>query len=172
MTDAQLGEKVIQRFYAYWKLTPSGAKVSYDQLLNILKSRKQMGGNAFLEGLGLGIRLVREENPEAMTDSRIDSAMKKLALASEGKIPEKNYDFFRFLSNEATKVNFVNAVAYTVTESAGDILSGVQDVGESLITTGKILNFLLPAIGLFFVLSWVNKSTDGDLVKAFKSLKK
>jgi hypothetical protein len=161
--DIQVGQSVIHKFYLYW---PGARTMSFTQLLDTLKARKPMGGTAFLEGIGFGVQAAQ------MSDSKIDSAMRQLAINSRGKIPQNNMDFFSYLSNESTKINFVDAAVYTAVETAKDLATGAQAIGDQLIFTGKILNFLLPAILLFIVLFYVNKSTDGSLVRVAKGLRK
>lgn len=159
MTDVQLGESVVKKFYS-WNKTfyPQVFKLSYEEFLQALNSNPKKNQILF-DGIGGGVR-------EAdISNSRIDTAMRKFALDSKGKIPAKPMDFFNYLSNEATKVNFVDAVVYTVKESVGDIASGAESLGNSLIFTGKILNFLLPAIVLVIVFFWVNSKTGNRLVK-------
>lgn len=160
MTDIELGTSVIKKFWSYWKI--KNPNVTFDQLLSMLKNRKPMGGDAFLDGLGFGVRSAE------MSDSKIDSAMKLLAQSAGNQIPAKNGDFFQYLSNQSTKVTFVDQIKFAASaavDTVGAVGGAVVDVGDKLLLTGKIVNFLLPAIGLFFLASYLNKATDGDLVK-------
>jgi hypothetical protein len=165
VTDLERGDRALRVFHSFWKIFPESRSISYEKMLELLKKRP-MGGNALLEGIGAGIREAE------MPDSRVDAAMKKLAAASGGKLPAKNMDFFNFLMNESIQVNFVDAVVFTVKESVKDVAKGAQAVGNQLIFTGKMLNFLLPAIALIFVLFWLNKSTGGSLGRAVKGLRR
>lgn len=159
MTDIELGESVIKSFYAHWSTFPAARGISYAQLLNTLKVRRPMGGTAFLDGIGLGVRSA------GMSQSKISNAMRNLAMKSNGKIPAYNMDFFTFLSNESVKINFIDAAAYVVVESGKDIIKGAQEVGDSLISAGKFLNFVLPAVAVLFVFFWLDKQSEGKLSK-------
>lgn len=149
-SEISIGRKAIQYFYDEQKrLFSSKAPKSFDDLIKILEARQ--GGKNFLLGLGLGISLA--EVPEY----RIKSAMLNLARNSGGKIPQSNNDFRDYLINEATKVNFTDAVTFTVVESAKQIANGAQAVGESVILTGKLINYALPFIVGVLIYFWVVK---------------
>lgn len=156
MTDIELGTKVLKSFWNWSRMLNAGSfKVSFDEFLKSYGSKI----NIYLDGIGGAIKAAE------VSDSRIDSAMRSLAIASKGKIPSDYQVYFKYISNEAVKVNWIDAVAYTAIESVKDIASGAQAVGNSILTTGKILNFLLPGIALIFVIFWINKHTDGGLAK-------
>lgn len=144
------GLDALQRFYNSAKsFSPNNVTYSFSELISILSTRT--GQVAFVEGLGLAI------NSVGFSTSKIQSAMSILARKSMGKIPSKNGDFFNHLQDEGYKINFVDAVAFVAKESAKDIVVGAQAIGDSIITTGKIFNFLLPAIVGVVVYFWVMK---------------
>lgn len=148
--EIEIGKKAIQYFYDEQKrIYSSKAPRSFDELIKILEARK--GGKNFLMGLGLGINFAE------VPDYRVKTAMQTLARNSGGKIPLTNNDFRDYLINEATKVNFVDAVAYTVKESAKQITEGAQSIGDSVIFTGKMLNYALPLIVGTLVYFWIKK---------------
>lgn len=165
MTDFEVGTKVLKSFYS-----KSGLKISYQQMLDRIQPNiiKQKIG---IDGIGFGVKSVNEDRT-FLSDSAINTAMANLARVSSGKIPSSFQDFFKFLSNQAVKINYIDAVSYTAIESAKDTLKGAQSVGDSLIFTGKILNFLLPVIILIFIYFWINQKTDGQLSKAVQGFKK
>lgn len=152
MSDIELGERVLKAFYNYSRSAfPFASIYSYDELKKILTSRK--GGQGFIEGLGMSVRFAD------LSDSKINSSMKALANASGGKIPGKNSDFYNFMINESTQVSFVDAFVYTAKESAKDIGSGVQSIGETLIDTGKILKIIFIPVVLYFGYQILKKKT-------------
>lgn len=166
MSDKEIGLKVVKYFWM-WHQTYFGSKVrlSWEEFLNrLLPDLKKR--DIVLDGIGGGVREAE------VSDSRIDSAMRSLALKSQGQIPSNPLVMFQYLSNEAVKINWVDAVLYTAKESVKDVAKGAQAIGDSLITTGKILNFLLPAILIFIVFAYVNSATGGAVSKTFKALKK
>lgn len=157
MTDTERGRLALRVFYSFWKTYPEASKFTYEDLEKMLTSRRPMGGAAFLDGLGGGIR------EAGMSDSRVTEAMRSLAQNSRGKLPATNMDFFTYLTNQATKINYIDAAVYTFAETAKDVGRGVVSVGESILTVGKIMNFFLPAIAIFFIVIWLNKKSDGNL---------
>ena len=159
MSDKELGLKVFRAFHSWNKsFHPISFTISFDDFVNSYGKKKDI----YLENIGSAIR----ENK--ISDSRIDSAMRSMAQKSGGKIPENPLVIFQFLSNEAVKINWVDAIAYTAIESAKDIGTGAVAIGDSIIKTGKIVNFLLPALVLLFLFLWLNKGTGGELKRLFK----
>lgn len=140
-------------------------KLNFDQFLSAMwpDAKKR---EVYIAGIGL------QANSASMSDSRIESAMRNMAYQGQGRVPASWYDFTKYLQNEAVKINWLDAGVYTFTESAKDIAGGAQALGNQLIFTGKILNFILPAILLIVVLFYVNKSTGGSLVKVAGGLRK
>lgn len=152
MNDIELGEKVLRAFYNYSRSAyPFASIYSYDELKRALTSRK--AGQGFIESLGMSVRFAE------LSDSKINSSMKALAQASGGKIPSKNSDFYNFMIDEGTKINFIDALIYTATESAKDIGTGVQAVGNTLIDTGKILRIIFIPVVLYFGYQILKKKT-------------
>ena len=153
MSDKETGLKVLRSFWK-WNGSFNGSvfKLSFnDFLLKIQPDKKKL--DIALDSIGMGIREAE------ISDSKIESAMRTMAIESKGKTPSNAYDFFKYLSNEAVKINYIDAVLYTAKESLGDVASGAQSIGKQLIFTGKIFNFLIPIIALIFLYSWVKKKT-------------
>lgn len=163
MTDYQRGYDAIAYYHSAMRaLYASSFRYSLPEFIAILK--RLPGAKALEEGLGLGTRTAGpDETP--LSESQVRRAMDNLARRGGGKIPSKYLDFFFSLSNEAVKINFVDAAAFVTVESAKDVITGAQSVGDSLITSFKILNFLLPAIVILFVYFWLNKKSGGELGK-------
>lgn len=166
MSDQEIGFRVLKSFHrwsAYYN--KSTFKLTYDQFLKALQpDTKKL--NILADGLGGGVREV------GLTDKQIDDAMSSLAITSRGRIPSRFTDFFNYLQNEGLKINWIDAAAFTVKESAKDVLSGAESVGKSLILSGKILNFILPGIVIFYAFHAINKNTGGDLAKVLGAFKK
>ena len=163
MTDRELGLKVFKSFWNWSRaMNRSSFSLSFDDFLKVYGSKTEV----YLDGIGGGIR---EAN---VSDSTIDSAMRSMAIASNGKVPKNPLKMIDYLSNESVKIDWTDAVVFTAKESAGDILKGAESVGNQILLTGKILNWLLPVIVLVFVLYWINKNTNGMLGKASKKVLK
>lgn len=159
MSDKELGLKVFKAFYSWNKsFHPTVFNYSLDQFLNFYGKKKDI----YLDGIGGGVR------ESGISDSRIDTAMRSMAQQSKGKIPENPLVMFQYLSNESVKVNWVDAVAFTVVESGKTVVGGAESLGNSLITTAKIVNFILPAILLFFLYVWLNNKSGGELKRVLR----
>lgn len=144
------GKDILKRFYDANKAVASkNVNYTFDQMLTTLTSRK--GNVAFIESLGLGV------NASGFSNSKVQNAMYNLAKKAQGKIPASNADFRNYLIDEGTKVSFVDAITFTVVESAKDVVKGAQAVGDSVILTGKLLNYALPVIAGVVVYFWVMK---------------
>ncbi len=163
MTDIEIGNKALKSYYSHMRSTYPTFKYSESEFFAIIAKIK--GGKALADGLGLGIR------EAGLTDRQVSNSMLNLARGGGGKIPASFMDFFNYLINESRNISYMDAALFVVKESAKDIAGAAEKVGSQIIFTGKILNFLLPAVALFFVFYWVNKSTQGQLAKSFKGLK-
>lgn len=166
MNDKDLGLKTVEYFWK-WSRSFYGSSFNYslEKFVSLLALNKTKV-DIILDGIGLGVREAE------LSDSRIESAMRRLALSSKGKIPSDYQVFFKFLSDESVKINWVDATFFVVKESTKDVINATAEIGKSLITTGKILNFLLPAIALFFVYVFLDNKSGGRLAGAVKGFKK
>lgn len=162
MTDLQRGDAVFKKLWEWTKrLYPTTFLYSYDEFKALYGTKI----NIYLDGIGFGV------NSVSMSESRIDTAMKNLAQASGGKAPKNPLKIFDFLQNEAVKIDWLDAAVYVTAETAKDIGSGVAEIGDSLLTAGKVLNFLLPALVVIGVLWWVNDKTNNSLVRTAGAIK-
>lgn len=170
MNDLERGRKVFQSFYR-WSVHyyPKTFNFSFDVFLRKYQpNEKKM--NIILDGIGGAIRETK------ISDARVENAMMKLALSSRGKMPANYQDFFKYLSGEAVKINWIDAAAFVTVETGKDLIRGSAAIGDSILTAGKALNSILPLllIGgvLIFAFSWLNRSTGGDAGRMFKALRK
>lgn len=159
MSDLELGKKVFRSFWN-WSKTFYGNSFDYtfEEFLNFYGKKL----NIYLDGIGGGVREAQ------LSDSKIDAAMRALAKDSMGKVPSNPLQMFKYLSNEATKVDFVDAAIFVTKESVIDVIKGTEAIGSSIITTGKMLTYIFPAIVLILVFFWLNTKTNGQLVKVIK----
>lgn len=164
MNDFDVGTKVLKSFYKY-----AGLKLTYEQMLERIQPNP-IKRKIEIEGVGMGVNNVNDD-VVFLSDSKIDTAMKNLAKKSSGKIPSGIQIFFKYLQNEATNVTLIDALPYVVEESGKNLLSGAQALGDSLLTTGRILNFLLPLIIIVGLFLYANQKSNGSIVKGLKSLK-
>jgi hypothetical protein len=72
-----------------------------------------------------------------MTAAQVQSAMSALAQQGSGKIPADFNSFTAVLTNSATQVNFLDALWFTATASAANVVQGAQAAGNAVIATGE-----------------------------------
>lgn len=150
--DRARGLSILRQFYDSSKmLFPFAVTYTFEEMLKTIESRA--AGKTFADGLGLGATLAE------MNSSETYSAMNSLAKQAGGKIPSKNGDFKTFLIDQATSVNFVDAVVYTATESAKDVVKGAEQIGNSVLMTGKLVTWLLPVAVVYFGYLYLKKKT-------------
>ncbi len=167
MTDKELGTKALRSYFENMvRFYPAIFKdYSFEKFLATIAT-KVKGGRTLADGLGGGIR------ETGLSSSQVSEGMKKLAQNSRGRVPATFTDFFNALTKQATQVNYLDAAAFVLVESTKDVVKGAAEVGDSLITTGKILNFILPAILIFLVFFWLNQRTGGEALKFAKGLRR
>lgn len=142
------GLKLITEFHKFNQRYPV-YKLSLDQLIYMLEKRPNQKN--FLSILGGSVLASQSSQGEALL------AMQTLAFKSMGRIPSQNVDFKSAIINKATSFKFVDAVVYTVVETASQVVEGVQAVGDTLIDTGKILRLLFPIAVVYFLYLFLKK---------------
>lgn len=164
--DFDSGKNALKTYYGFMVsfFPVTYKKYSFEEFYNLLIKIK--GGKALAIGLGLGIR------EAGLSSSTVNDSMKKLAQSGNGKIPASQYDFFKFLVQGSSNISYLDAAAFTALESFKDIGSGLESVGNQVILTGKILNFLMPVIALVVIYFLLNKYTDGQFTKARNGFKR
>lgn len=137
MDNFNLGLSAFRKFYDYLKRFHS-SKVSFtfDEMMNSYGTKK----NIFINGWGDMIK-----NGD-VSSSRLDAALVSLAKSSDGRILKNPIQLVNFIQNQEAKIDWIDAFAFTVTESVKDVGSGLESVGKQIIFTGKILNWFLPVI--------------------------
>ena len=127
----------------------SNYHLNFDELLNTVSKGHP---TIFLEGFGFAIEQV--ENDSWFGSSKVRDAMNELAANAMGKIPSNQNSFFKALSDEFQKIEFVDAASFVVVDSGKTIIKGAQEVGDTLITTLKGIGFIFPIVvigGLLFI---------------------
>lgn len=151
MSNYSTGLDAWQKFYNYQKMY-HGTKVTYslDEMLNSYGAIKK---DIFINGWG---DMISNGN---VAPSRLDSALISLARDSQGRYLKNPIQVSSYIQNQTAKIDWVEAFTFVATESAKDIGNGAVAVGNSIITTGKILNFLLPVIVVGFLIFWLSNNS-------------
>lgn len=145
----ETGRQALTYFYNASKKY-SAFNYSFDKMLEIIAGSPK-SVQFFLDGIGTAIIEIQKD--DFLTGNRVEKAMTKLADVSKGKLPEKAY-FYSALSQEAANVTFIQALPSVVSGTAKELVQGAQEIGNTLIDTGKIINMIFPfaAIGaLLFI---------------------
>jgi hypothetical protein len=168
-TDLELGEFAITSFWAAARSINPDFPQDFDAYTELLRrsyypkssdeapagytnfkqtyfpNSSQAALETFVDGLGLGIRSVDIE----LAPERITSSMQQLAQAGGGGIPASEKSFFSAIQEQAESYSFFDMTSFVAMESAKDIVTGVQKVGEAVIDTGasilKYRNYILIA---------------------------
>lgn len=132
---------------AYYPRTANEAPVGYTKSM-YFPNKSPEALEAFLDGFGFSLRSVGlDQNP-----SHIQEAMQSLASHGGGTIPVDPNAFFHAVQNEAQQFSFFDAAAFVVSQSAQQIASGVQEIGQDVLSTGSSIlamrNYILIAIAL------------------------
>lgn len=155
--DTDRGEVIMKQFHDSMVQMYPSYSLSFEEL-------KANYNPAIIEALGLAA------NSAEMSDSKTATAMWNLAQQGFGKIPSNYNGFFSALQGQAANINWMDAVSYTVKESAGDIVNGLEEVGQTVIDTSKtalqvvnVAKYLVwPALGLILWQAWKNKEQVGS----------
>jgi hypothetical protein len=135
--DESAGLTALKEFFNY--SVSEFSDFSYSNFDNFYSTVKAVPHSAFIaEGLGLAI------NSNEMSGSSVTAAMHALADQGGGKIPSSMNGWFSALTNEASKVNFLDATVYVAQTSAVDLANGAKYVGDQVIETGKSLLSIAP----------------------------
>lgn len=138
----------------------SGYSYTLDEALKIV-SRSEKNIGIFTDGIG---GLIRElQNDGFLSGNKTKNAMENLADQGAGKLPDRN-TFFAALSNEAQNFTFREAAPFVLIESAKEVATGAQAVGDSIISTGKILTTIAPIVivsAILYVVFYKTKQVAG-----------
>lgn len=144
MTDIERGRQAVTYFHnASLGFSEYGGR-SLSDLLALYGKKADI----YLEGIGLAIHV------NGLSDSKVKTAMIALANNSRGRIPKDHQAFIAALGNEAAKVSYLDLSATVAKDVVVSVAEGAQAVGDNVIGTLKILNFVWPFALLFFLWTW------------------
>lgn len=154
MDSIAVGREALTHFFnASKKYT--AFNYSFDNMLEIIAGSPK-AVQFFLDGIGTAIIEIQKD--DFLTGNSVKTAMTKLADVSKGKLPEKAY-FYSALSTEASNVTFIQALPSVIKGTATDLVNGAQQIGNTIIDTGKILNMLFPFVAVTAILFIVREKT-------------
>lgn len=130
-----------------------------EALKTVSRGEKNIG--FFTDGIGGLIREIQSDG--FLSGNKVKNAMENLADKGAGKIPDRN-TFFAALSSEAQDFTFREAAPFVLVESAKEVATGAQAVGDSIITTGKILTTIGPIVvvsAILYIIFYKTKQVAG-----------
>jgi len=113
---------------------------TFDDLLNSIGKDNSGNVNEDIKKIriqGIGWIALSEKFNELLDDSKIQEAMYNLADLGQGQVPNNWLTYQQAVGRKAMDITFIDAVKYTVEETAQDILTGSQEIGESLMDVGS-----------------------------------
>lgn len=159
----RVGLDAFQKFYNMQRLF-HGNKVTYsfDEMLNFYGKKKDV----YLNFVG---DLITDK---IVTQGRLDAALNQLARDSNGLILKNPILISNYIQNQAVKMDWVEMTKFVAIESSKDILKGAAAIGDSIISTGKILTYLLPVIVIGGLFIYANQKSGGGVMRGIRGLKK
>lgn len=147
--DTAQGNIVLDSLYKYMK--QYGWKGTRASLLSAMALGTQGNYIAKLEPIvldsfGFQMRILN------LSQSKVDDAMKALASKSRGIAPTRQ-SVLNALGARAQQTDWGEAIKFTAVESAKQLTRGAQEIGKSVIATGKLATYLLPAIPIVLLLA-------------------
>lgn len=166
-TDAERGLQIMAQFNTAMRNLYGSYNLTVNDLVN------RYGSNA-IDTIGFAASVGGTSwfgDTAAMTDSQTNNAMTALARNGGGKAPLNVNSFTSALSavasDPSTAANIWGAIAYTAWNTAGDIVTGIQEGGDTILdvvgvakTTIDIWKWtllLVPAVLIW--IAWKNKET-------------
>lgn len=144
MTDLELGREALKYFHNASLGFPAYGGRSFNDLLSLYGKKTEI----YLDGIGLAIRA------NSMATSSVQFAMANLARQSQGKVPKDHQGYIAALGGEASKINYFDLTATVAKDVAVKVAEGAQAVGDNVIGTLKILNYVWPLALGFFLWTW------------------
>lgn len=155
MNSVDVGRQALTYFYQASKKYLV-FNYTFDQMLEIIAGSPK-AVQFFLDGVGTAIIEIQRDDL-FLTGNGVKTAMTKLADVSKGQLPKKEY-FYSAISTEASNVTFIQALPSVIKGTTEELVKGAQEVGNTLIDTGKILNLLFPFVAVAAVLYIVRAKT-------------
>lgn len=141
MSDIDRGREALKYFHNKSATFP-GYSESLDTLIDKVGGKQP---TIFLDGLGFAVDSI------GLSSGQVKEAMEKLASQGQGRIPAYNTAFFKALSDRATNLttaDWIGGLPEIAGDTAKDLASGAQAVGNAVIDLGKSLTTVGPLLAL------------------------
>lgn len=159
--DVSRGRQVLQIFHDLMKRY-SAYQNSFAQTLAYFAQNNKSLEPVVLEGLGMQARTGN------LTDEKIKSAFANLVSNLRGNLPSSYQGRpWNILTNtmrgEAVKIDWTEAAKYVASDTGKTLVKGLQQTGESVITTMKTAKFILPFIPIAILVAIYLRARGGGL---------
>jgi hypothetical protein len=144
MNDLVIGKQALQYFYDASKSYSAFNFKSFAEFYGVYGNKADI----YADGIGLAIRV------NDMSDSKVKSTMTSLAKQTQGRVPADHQGYVKALGNTASQINYLDLTATVAKEVGSRVVDGAVAVGDNVIATAKILNYVWPVALLFFLWSW------------------
>ena len=151
MNDVVIGKQALQYFFEASRSYAAFTFKSFADFYAVYGKKADI----YAEGIGLAIRV------NDMSDSKIKAAMYSLAKQTQGRVPADHQAYVKSLGSQAGQINYIDLTLTVAKEVGGKVVDGAVSVGDNVIATAKILNYVWPAAVLFFLFTWYQTKLPG-----------
>lgn len=131
------GLAAMQMFHNYCIMKyPDNYSITFDEL--------QTKTGALTKFVAEGIGSTIDVNN--MTDKQIQTSMQNLGDAGQGRIPATASDWINSMINVSANPSFLDTAEGAAVQTAKDVTSGLEQVGNTVITTASSLKVVLPIL--------------------------
>lgn len=135
-TDMEKGRIALAAFHSASLKYDSYTPKSVDDLISLYGKK----GEIYQDGIGLAVSVNNISEREA------ENIMFNLASVTRGRIPKDHQAYVNAIGKKAGEISYLDLTLSVSSEVAKTVAGGAQALGDSLITTGRIVNFILPAL--------------------------
>lgn len=150
MTDIEVGKEALKYFHNR-STRYSAYNLSFDGLLSTYGKKADI----YAEGIGLVI----SSNQYSM--DLIRKSMEDLADVAKGRVPKDHQEYIKYIQNRGSQINWLDLTATVAKDVAVQAAEGLQSVGDNVLSTLKILNFVWPIALLYFLWVWFGSKVKG-----------
>nr|BFD59652.1 hypothetical protein CKG001_17590 [Bdellovibrio sp. CKG001] len=144
MTDIEIGREALRHFHNASLKFDSYEPDSLDELISYYGKKKDI----YLDGVGM---VIRENN---MSQHAVEGAMQTLAKQAQGRIPKDHQGYVSALGNQASKISWLDLTSTVAVETVSTVAKGAQSLGDNVVSTLKVANWIWPIALFAFVGLW------------------
>lgn len=137
LSNQERGLGAMQQWHNYSIMKyPNNYSLTFEQL------QTQTGAITRFVAEGIGMTI----DVNSMTDTQIQKSMQNLSDAGQGRIPAGVSDWINAMINVSANPSFLETAEGAAVQTAKDVSSGLQQVGDTVLTTASSLKVVLPIL--------------------------